>query len=666
MKIGFSILLFFFSSASLSQENEIDSLLATLHKAEKDTTEVNILNTLAEKYWQSSDYANALNFALEARMLSHQIKFQSGEGRAFINSSLVYWKQGDYPKAIELAFQGLHLFEAARNRPGIARAHNCLGLIYFNQKNFEEALIEYSKGLSIRNEIGDTTAIAGSLNNIGEVYKEQGDLDLALVYFEKALEINEKYKNENWAAININNIGTIYTLKAEKYEIETDDQIANLKIALGHYLKALKIREKIQDKQGIAQSYLSIGEVNMRLKNYDKARTSFENALHYSTGIGYLEAMKSSHQDLEYLGSTLGNWQDAYLHQKLFRLYSDSLINEENTRKSIHAVMNFSFEKRENILKEAQKEEQRKQQLILISVTAGLIFALIIAFVILRSLRRNQKQNRIIIAQKEIVVKQKQLVEEKQKEISDSINYAERIQRSFMATTELLSNNLPSYFVFFQPKDVVSGDFYWAHQFENGSFLLATADSTGHGVPGAIMSILNISCLENAVEEKGLNAPAEILNHAREKIIQRLKKDGSPEGGKDGMDCSLIRFDLEKAELTYSAANNPIWIVRQNELIALVADRMPVGKGDKDEISFTQHVVSLQKNDVIYTLTDGLPDQFGGPRGKKFLYKKLKELLLSIAEEPLANQEERLKAEFLNWKGNLEQVDDICIIGIRV
>ncbi len=640
-----------------------------MNRVEKDTNKVNSLNSLSESYWQSSDYAKALSFAIEARILSNQLKFQSGEGRAFINSSLVYWKQGDYPKAIELAFKGLHLFEVAHNRIGIARAHNCLGLIYFNQKNFSEALAEYSKSLSIRNSLGDTVGIAGSLNNIGEVHKEQGELELALTHFKKALDINEKYGNENWAAININNIGSIYTLKSETPEILPEERILNLQIALEFYFEALRIREKIADKQGIAQSYLSIGEVNIRLEKYDEARNAFENALNYSTVIGYLEGLKSSHYDLEKLDSTCGNWQDAYTHQKLFIRYSDSLINEENTRKSIHASMNFSFEKRENMLKEAQKEEKRKQQIILVSVSVGLIFAVVLAIIILRSLRRNQKQNKIITAQKELVEKQKQLVEEKQKEISDSINYAERIQRSFMATTELLDANLPAYFVFFQPKDVVSGDFYWAHKLESGNFLLATADSTGHGVPGAIMSILNISCLENAVEEKGLIEPAEILDHTRRKIIDRLRKDGSVEGGKDGMDCSLIRFDLKENRMVYAAANNPIWIVRQNdqpELLEFVADRIPVGKGDKDQHPFTQHVIKLQKNDVIYTITDGLPDQFGGPRGKKFLYKQLKELLVSIANQPLELQKQLLSAAFLNWKGNLEQVDDICIIGIRV
>ena len=262
-------------------------------------------------------------------------------------------------------------------------------------------------------------------------------------------------------------------------------------------------------------------------------------------------------------------------------------------------------------------------------------------------------------------ISQRHLVEEKQKEIIDSINYAERIQRSFLATKELLDENLKDYFVFFQPKDVVSGDFYWASKLNNGNFVLVTADSTGHGVPGAIMSILNISCLENAVKE-GVKEPAEILNHTRINIIERLKKDGSADGGKDGMDASLICFDFKNNKLNYSAANNPIWIVRENQLLEFSPDKMPVGKHDKDSISFIQHEVSLEKGDLIYALTDGMPDQFGGPKGKKFMYKQLKELLICISTEPMEIQKQKLSDALNNWKGNMEQVDDITLIGIRV
>ena len=263
------------------------------------------------------------------------------------------------------------------------------------------------------------------------------------------------------------------------------------------------------------------------------------------------------------------------------------------------------------------------------------------------------------------ISEQKHLIEEKHKEITDSINYAERIQRSFLASTLLLDKHLRDYFVLFQPRDVVSGDFYWASELNTGNFILATADSTGHGVPGAIMSILNITCLENAVKENQTE-PKEILNNTRTNIIDRLKKDGSPDGGKDGMDCSLISLDFKSYKLSFSGANNPVWIVRNGKLIDLEADKMPVGRHDKDTLSFSQFEVELERGDMIYALTDGLPDQFGGPKGKKFMFKQLKDLLIQISPKTTAEQKATLFHSFQNWKGSLDQVDDVTMIGIRV
>ncbi len=192
------------------------------------------------------------------------------------------------------------------------------------------------------------------------------------------------------------------------------------------------------------------------------------------------------------------------------------------------------------------------------------------------------------------------------------------------------------------------------------------ADITGHGVPGAFMSLLNISCLEKAIEVEKLVLPHEILNYTRLKIINTLKKDGSIDGGKDGMDGTLICIDFENLVLTCACALNPIWIIRNKSIIEIKADRFPIGKHERDNESFTLHTMQLQKNDLIYTFTDGFQDQFGGPKSKKFKYKKLQELILSIESQSLNTQKEILNKAFEDWKGSLEQVDDVCVIGLRV
>ena len=270
-----------------------------------------------------------------------------------------------------------------------------------------------------------------------------------------------------------------------------------------------------------------------------------------------------------------------------------------------------------------------------------------------------------VIEEKKIVEDQKHLIEEKHKEIKDSINYAERIQRALLANKKILDENLKNYFIFFIPKDTVSGDFYWATKLNNNHFGLVVADSTGHGVPGAIMSILNIACLDKAVT-KGINRPDLILNETRNLIKEYLTDDDSLEGTKDGMDGNLLSFDFENNKLYSASAINPIWIIRNGTIIEIKADRFPIGSHIKDKTPFTLHEQDIVKGDVIYSFTDGFPDQFGGPNGKKFKYKQLQELLLSISDDTMENQKIKLNDVFTSWKGDFEQIDDVCLIGIRI
>ncbi len=256
-------------------------------------------------------------------------------------------------------------------------------------------------------------------------------------------------------------------------------------------------------------------------------------------------------------------------------------------------------------------------------------------------------------------------LEEKNNEILDSINYAQRIQHALLASNAMLKKNLPEHFVLFKPKDIVSGDFYWACE-AHGKFYFVIADSTGHGVPGAFMSLLNISFLNEAINEKGIQKPNDVLAHVRQRLISSLTIEGSTEGGNDGMDCILMAFDKKKNTLEVSCAHNPLLILHNNELKEIAADKIPVGKSVKNEMPFTLHAIELKKNDILYAFTDGFADQFGGPKGKKLKYKQLCETLVSDKDLPMQKQKENLLALFTQWKGNLEQVDDVLIAGIRI
>jgi serine phosphatase RsbU (regulator of sigma subunit) len=258
------------------------------------------------------------------------------------------------------------------------------------------------------------------------------------------------------------------------------------------------------------------------------------------------------------------------------------------------------------------------------------------------------------------VVEQKNIIEEKQKEIIDSILYAKRIQNAILAHDTYLQKHLPQHFVLFKPKDHISGDFYWATK-KDGRFYLAVCDSTGHGVPGAFMSLLNIAFLNEAITEKNMVEPHQILNHARKRLIQNISKDGN----KDGMDGILMCIDTNTNTYSYSAAHNCPLIIKNNEFVEYDADKMPIGQWIHED-TFTTHKFDVSPGDMIYLYTDGYADQFGGPKGKKFKYKQLNDLLMELHQKPMSEQKTKLTEAFYDWKGDLEQIDDVCVFGIRV
>jgi len=327
---------------------------------------------------------------------------------------------------------------------------------------------------------------------------------------------------------------------------------------------------------------------------------------------------------------------------------------------------NIEAEKKKQELKSSKleqdkkTEEVRKEKLMRNFSLVGLLFVLGLVFFVYRSLRQNKKAKAIIEQQKQIVESQKHLVDEKQKEIIDSINYAKRIQYTLLAHKDFLSTYIPQYFVYFNPKDIVSGDFYWATK-KGNKFYLAVCDSTGHGVPGAFMSLLNIGFLSEAINEKGIERPNDVFNYVRQKLVDNLSKDGQ----KDGFDGILICLNLDTKQITYSAANNKPILVKNNKFIELEADRMPVGMGERKE-DFKLHTVDAQQGDILYLYTDGYADQFGGPKGKKFKYKPLNELIIGNHTKPLQEQKIVLQNNFDSWRGNLEQVDDVCVVGIKI
>ncbi|PBQ33946.1 hypothetical protein CNR22_19915 [Sphingobacteriaceae bacterium] len=305
-----------------------------------------------------------------------------------------------------------------------------------------------------------------------------------------------------------------------------------------------------------------------------------------------------------------------------------------------------------------------QQSTVIYIITILSFFAVLLLIFTIRSNNQRRRANKLLSEQKNEIETQKHLVDEKQKEILDSINYAKRIQTALMANSNLMSANLTEHFVLFKPKDIVAGDFYWATRLPD-SFIYITADSTGHGVPGAFMSLLNISKLNDAINQK-ITRPDLVLNEVKAGIIRALNPEGSSEESKDGMDAILCKLDIRNMKLQFAAANNSFCIIRNKTIINCKADKMPVGKSHDDSGVFTFNEISLEKGDMIYTFTDGYGDQFGGPDGKKFMHKQLRKIFVEVSEMQIDKQKEIITDRFEEWKGDLEQVDDVLVIGVRV
>ncbi|HXB11193.1 MAG TPA: SpoIIE family protein phosphatase, partial [Bacteroidia bacterium] len=499
---------------------------------------------------------------------------------------------------------------------------------------------------AINREIKSRANLGSDYSSMGNVYMYENENAKALAYNDTALQIDEEVGNKDGLAIVCGNLGLIYNNEE------------NYPKSLEYYFKSMVVEKQINDKRPMGFTYGGIGHVYTVMKNYKKARLYLDSGLKISLQIADKENIANAYANIAMIDSIEGDYNKSLANYKTFIIYRDSLKNEASTKKNVQTEMNFEFEQKQAAQKAEQEKkdaiamhENKKQMIIRNTFIGGFVLMIALAFFIFRGYRQKQSAN-IIITQ------QKMVVEEKQKEILDSIHYAQRIQKALLASDALLSRHLREYFVLFKPKDIVSGDFYWATE-KGNSFYLAVCDSTGHGVPGAFMSLLNISFLNEAITEKNIIQPNEVFNHARKRLIENI----SQEGQQDGMDGVLIK--LEKEALSYSAAYNAPIVVRNKEMIELNADKMPVGASPRQDESFTANSFHLKKGDLIYLFTDGYADQFGGEKGKKFKYKQLSEKLKTIGDKSMAEQKQELEKVFQGWKGSLNQVDDVLVIGIR-
>lgn len=575
---------------------------------------------MGSTYRSLGKFSEALKYLLEAIHIADKLGNKDRSAACMITIGNIYRQKKNFDAALKYNDDAYKIFTEVNDFQGQAIALNNNGIIFSDLKNSKKALECYHKALKIRESLGLKLDVASSYSSIACEYLEMGDLVKSIDYNKRSIKINEELGNKRGRAIDLTNIAAVYS-KQKKYHD-----------AIVHLLVAKKLAEEIKFKDLTKEIYLAISE------NY----------------------------------SAIGDYKSSLEFHKKYVELKDVIFNDRENEIIAEANTKYQSEKKDSEIKllnkntEVQQADLKRKSIIIWSAFVGLILVIVLTFFIYRSYRLKQKANEIITQQKREVEIQKEIIEEKQKEITDSIQYAKRIQGALLASDTFLKKNLNDYFVLYKPKDIVSGDFYWAAKTEQDSVLLATADCTGHGVPGAFMSLLGVNFLNEIVSGKKITQPDMIFNELRKEIIYALNPEGTETAARDGMDAVLCNFDFNKMTLQYSAANNPLWILRNGELLEFSADKMPIGKYADENKSFSLQTVQLQKGDLIYTLTDGYSDQFGGEKGKKFKYKSLKKLLLSIHQLSMENQRLQLDKTIEEWRGNYEQVDDILVIGVKV
>ncbi|MES2838088.1 MAG: tetratricopeptide repeat protein [Bacteroidota bacterium] len=685
-----------------AQQNEIDSLLFLIKKDKTDTTKIIHFNHLSKEYMFIGVYDSAEYYANYALKLSNLIATKNTNNivisetikkcisSAYNNFGNINYEQGNYPEALKNHSIALKIREELGDQQGIATSYNNMGITFYAQGNYPEALKKYFACLKIREQSNNKSGIAAAYNNIGNIYDEQHNYPEALKNHFEALKIRRAIGEKKGESATLNNIGNVYNNQLN-YDEALKNHLASLKIKLemgdkkgianshnnmgnvydnmGNYSEALKnfkisleMRKEIGDQAGIASSYNSIGSAYLRQKNYKISKEYIDKALELSKKNRYKISLEESYLLLTDLNNEIGNYKEAFENHKLFIVYRDSINLEDTREKTIQGQMTYDFEKREAATKAEQTkkdliatEEKQKQKFITTSVSAGLFLVLLFSLFIFRGYKQKQKAN-IIITQ------QKHIVEEQQKEIIDSIKYAKRLQQAILPSNDEITKYLPNSFLLYKPKDIVAGDFYWMENINDITFI-AAADSTGHGVPGAMVSVVCSNALNRAVNEFKLFETGKILDKTRELVLETFAKSG--EEIKDGMDISLLAINKKTNEINWSGANNALWYITDNDLQEIKADKQAIGKTENQK-PFTTHRLNLKKETIYYLFTDGYADQFGGEKGKKFKSAKLKELLISIYEKPIDVQKEIIDTSFEAWKGKLEQVDDVCIIGIKV
>ncbi|MBA4241876.1 MAG: hypothetical protein C0448_14215 [Sphingobacteriaceae bacterium] len=652
-------IVFYCTNIFSQNKKQIDSLKTLISSLPDDTLKIQAINELANIY-VDIDPEETIEYCKEAFRIAEKKGLPYYQATAANNIGNGYYNLANFKVSLTYYLKALNIQEALGRKRGILSSSGAIGNVYISLGKLDNAIQYFERALKIAYELDNKNAIASCLISIGTIYSDKKDYPKSLDYYFQSLKLFQEVKNEDAIATNYNNIADSY-LNLKEYNK-----------SLQYITKAAELYEQTGNIYGQSLALNNIGDYYYSVGNQAKAIEYFKQGLEKGKLIEANEHMLASYKGMAKAYKKLGDYKSALEVHELFQQLNDSIYSIESIKQISEMQEKFDTEKKEREIDLLKKDKKIKedalyeQSLINRAIVIVGILLLLLTIVLIWAFIQKRKANQILDLKNSKIEIAYNTIGLQHKDIKDSINYAKKIQEAILPPDKFIKENLPNSFVYYAPKDIVSGDFYWVDQIDN-KVLFGAVDCTGHGVPGAFMSIVGHNLLEKAINEFKLSQPALILNSLSQGIVKTLHQSENETGLKDGMDIALCSINFNTKKLEYAGAYNPLYIIRNGQLIQINSDKKAIGNYNHEKTDeYTHHEFDLLKGDTIYVFTDGYADQFGGPKGKKFKYKSLQQLLISIHDKDMNEQKTILEETFSNWKGNLEQVDDILIMGVRV
>jgi serine phosphatase RsbU (regulator of sigma subunit) len=689
MRTTIYILCIFSFTSSWGQKNKAHIPdIPALKRAKHDTTKINILldkiglkyesiNPDSSLYFYNLAVSIAQNSLLSSSHNRHQKnKFLRYQAVAFRYIGIIYRTKGLFDNSMENYLKALKIAEELEDKILRGLLYLNIGNVLYEQQNYFKSQRYYKKGLKMGQELKDQKGVAEAYLCIARNYFAQHQLKTAMKHSVMALKIIQTIDYEDGLPFCYSTMGLI------------EEKQKNYQKAMTHFKNALDLSVKIEDINAVASIHLYLAQLYLTLVDSTsltktEKRSTLMKALRYGEqGLVYAQTLKSftlQHGIANCLlkaNEKLDRPREALHYAQLIITTNDSVFHESKIR--ISEELESKYTAKNNRLQieklgkdsELQQAKINRQKIVLIFFIGASLLIFLFLLLLLRLFKLKKNATISITSQRDEIIRQNERMSEQARLITDSINYAKRIQQVIFPSSQTLKEILGEHFVLLKAKDIVSGDFYWATRVED-YLIIALADCTGHGVPGALMSMLGMANLNEIVRQKSGNNAAKILNSLRDLIIKALNQRGDSEEQKDGMDLALCVINTHTLEMQFSGAYLSCLLFKNNstDFLKIEGDPMPIGIHPQMKL-FTNKMVPLEKGDTLYLMSDGFQDQFGGPKNRKFLSKNITKLLSSLQNLPLSTQKQRIDETIENWKKqptvSYEQTDDITILGFKV